>query len=285
VAANKKYLASLALWIDPAREKQANSLQARLDQMIAEVKRNRKREYIFDNYNIEEVQKGPAQAPAFAIQAPRKISILCTYHWWIRPEPGTLGLRDQNGKLYGPFQAIDDLELGVGSNINWVAFPDITLPPGTYTVVDSDPASWSHNTGTKGLGFAQVGGLAERVTPEAEPSSWIIGKWRVSMAGDKGIVDAGQIEFLENGLYSGTAKLSGYESEGKGLWTLTGTTVTQTKLEDRIREGQGAFQVTTYDRAKEKPIVGTIEKREGNNKFLIVWKVANGQSVQIWYER
>jgi hypothetical protein len=43
-------------------------------------------------------------------------------------------------------------------NANWNAALNVTLPAGTYTVVDSDPASWAQNSGSQGCGHTRVEG-------------------------------------------------------------------------------------------------------------------------------
>jgi choice-of-anchor C domain-containing protein len=41
-------------------------------------------------------------------------------------------------------------------NANWIATPNVVIPAGTYTVIDSDPSTWSQNSGSGGQGFAAV---------------------------------------------------------------------------------------------------------------------------------
>ena len=60
--------------------------------------------------------------------------------------------------MYGPYKA--EAGEGRGPNgsapFNWNAYPDVELPPGTYTVVDSDPGSWAWDGGSKGRGMTEV---------------------------------------------------------------------------------------------------------------------------------
>ncbi len=46
--------------------------------------------------------------------------------------------------------------LGGVKNALWNAAPNVKLPAGTYTVVDSDPGTWSTNDKANGVGFAIV---------------------------------------------------------------------------------------------------------------------------------
>lgn len=163
----EKYRESLRLWPNAELEAYIKRLQAKLDGMIAEVVRGRERKYIFSNYNIDGVSEGSPQAPSFTVQTPQLIEFICTYHYngAKGAQPGTIGLRDQSGRVYGPWEAGIDVELGGRwTNINWIVFPGITIPPGTYTVMDSETATWSYNSVSRGIGFARVGGFAQPVT-------------------------------------------------------------------------------------------------------------------------
>lgn len=68
--------------------------------------------------------------------------------------PGTISLSEAGGATYGPFAATGR----DAGNLVWDASPDVVLPAGTYTVVDSNPATWSQNTGSGGRGFVIVKG-------------------------------------------------------------------------------------------------------------------------------
>jgi hypothetical protein len=54
---------------------------------------------------------------------------------------------------YGPF-ATESL-----NSFYWVAKPNQIIPAGTYTIVDSDPATWSQNSETKGQGMTWMMGV------------------------------------------------------------------------------------------------------------------------------
>jgi hypothetical protein len=38
----------------------------------------------------------------------------------------------------------------------WIVRPNTTIPAGTYTVIDSDPGSWSENSISGGAGFSHI---------------------------------------------------------------------------------------------------------------------------------
>lgn len=140
--------------------------QAPVDQPITAVPAPLRRT-VFDNGNKYAVEQGSAHAPSFTIQQATQIRFVGSYHWMggRGAPPGILSLRDRNGRVYGPWLAQDDAQLGAPANVYWVAFVNVTLPPGTYTVVDSDPPTWSYNSLTGGAGFARVGGIAPTVPP------------------------------------------------------------------------------------------------------------------------
>ncbi len=43
-------------------------------------------------------------------------------------------------------------------NANWTVHANIRLEPGTYSITDSDPATWSQNSGSGGLRFVEIFG-------------------------------------------------------------------------------------------------------------------------------
>jgi hypothetical protein len=48
------------------------------------------------------------------------------------------------------------------ANAYWVVKPNVVIPPGTYTVVDSDPGTWAQNSETLGKGMAWGKGIRIR---------------------------------------------------------------------------------------------------------------------------
>jgi len=117
--------------------------------------------YIFDNWNVCGVKNGPTKDTTFTIDAPYLITFVATYHWnfgkGALPAKGII-LKDSSGKVYGPWPVITSAGSGGAANVNWECHPGITLPAGTYTVIDPDPATWSQNDGSGNIGFARVAG-------------------------------------------------------------------------------------------------------------------------------
>ncbi len=132
---------------------------------------------IFDNTNIYGVYNAPTVPTQFSISRPHMITEVFTYHWnnaggTVRP--GTIGLRGQDGRTYGPWQAIGKPGQGGVKNANWEVYPNVVIPAGTYTIIDSDPSTWAQNSGSRGQGHAWVkgyptSGAAVSSTPAPAP--------------------------------------------------------------------------------------------------------------------
>ena len=87
-----------------------------------------------------------------------------TYHWNDAQgvKPGQISLKAADGETYGPWQATGLDGQGGVSNAFWVVQPDLVLPAGLYTVVDSDPVTWSQNSETGGRGMVWVSGILKK---------------------------------------------------------------------------------------------------------------------------
>ena len=109
---------------------------------------------LFSITSIMAVNNGATSA-TMKLDKKAHITELTTYHWNDAKgkEPGTIRIKDQNGKTYGPWQATSLPGQGGVQNAYWKVTPNIDLPVGSYTVVDSDPATWSQNSETKGQGM------------------------------------------------------------------------------------------------------------------------------------
>ena len=82
-----------------------------------------------------------------------------TYHYFNQGRlPGTIGLRGQDGSVYGPWNATGLPGQGNVLNAFWEVKVDQALPAGTYDVIDSDSQTWSSNRQSQGKGFAVVRG-------------------------------------------------------------------------------------------------------------------------------
>jgi|GEM_PF-6712072 len=113
---------------------------------------------IFDNWNKEVVYNSPARSTKFAVEQQATITSIMNYHWndGKGREPGMIALIGADGAIYGPWSTIGTSGTGGAQNVNWEAKPNVSIPPGTYTVIDSDLATWSHNQASSGAGFSCI---------------------------------------------------------------------------------------------------------------------------------
>ena len=118
---------------------------------------NGKEEKIFENGNIYGVNNGPVSPTQFTLSKATFIIRVENYHYFNKGKlPGTITLVNSNGKQFGSWQATGTTGQGGVQNAYWVVRPNINLPAGTYTVIDSDPATWSTNTQSANKGFTIV---------------------------------------------------------------------------------------------------------------------------------
>jgi hypothetical protein len=127
---------------------------------------------LYHNDNILEVQNGGV-SPTFSTDG-RTVCLvrLVTYHWngSAGQAPGKIGLlfnKRQVGFVDGWPATGSAGQAPNTQNASWTAVPDpqVIVLNGTYTVVDSDPATWSQNTASNGFGFVHV-----FVRPASRPS-------------------------------------------------------------------------------------------------------------------
>lgn len=112
---------------------------------------------IFNNSNIDAVQNGPVNPTVFSIDRPYTIVYIQNYHYYNygRP-PGYISLRGADGSRYGPWTTYGEQGQGRVQNAYWNCYPNVTIPPGTYVVEDSDPSTWSHNAASGYQGFSII---------------------------------------------------------------------------------------------------------------------------------
>ncbi len=113
---------------------------------------------VFDSMNIFGVGNQPTAPATFTIRQPQIITSVMTYHWnnGRGTRAGTIALRDANGRTYGPWPVSGTPGEGGVPNASWTCTPNVEVPAGTYTIVDSEPATWSQNPQSGGRGMAVV---------------------------------------------------------------------------------------------------------------------------------
>lgn len=118
---------------------------------------------LFQNGNPMEVFSG-GTLTKITLDKPVKLKELTTYHWNDgkgKSPVGTVEILDQSGKSLGSWTGTGSDGQGGVIDANWIFSPDISLPAGSYTIKDSDPSTWSQNSGTGGMGMIWVKGFFE----------------------------------------------------------------------------------------------------------------------------
>jgi hypothetical protein len=114
-------------------------------------------EQIFYNGNIGGVSNGPTNPTTFTIDKELLITSIMNYHYFNQGAlPGTISLQHSDGTVYGPWQTWGIVGQGGVINAYWVFYPLVKIKPGTYTVIDSDPSTWSHNYESGYAGFTWI---------------------------------------------------------------------------------------------------------------------------------
>ena len=88
------------------------------------------------------------------------MSAFSTYHWNNARgrKPGRIGFRHESGKVFGPWQAFGKPGQGGVPDAYWAVEASPVLPPGLYTITDSDPSTWATNAGNGFRGFFNLQG-------------------------------------------------------------------------------------------------------------------------------
>jgi len=115
-------------------------------------------------------ENGVTMPTTFTINESWLVTSIGTYHYNNGQGvavPGTIGLQAADGSTtFGPWQATGSPGEGYEgqgvANAYWVVNPNIVIPPGTYTVLDSDTSTWSQNShDTGGAGMAWGMGIRQ----------------------------------------------------------------------------------------------------------------------------
>jgi len=107
--------------------------------------------------SIGAAENGASQPTVFTIDEAWLVTEIKTYHWnnGKGVTPGMISLESGDGITYGPWQATGEPGQGGVVDAYWVVSPQVTIPAGTYTVIDSDPATWAKNDqDTGGMGMS-----------------------------------------------------------------------------------------------------------------------------------
>ena len=126
---------------------------------------------LWSNQNVYAVDNH-GTSPQVLLRVDCYITEIWTYHWNYGhgAEPGTIALQDiKGGYTFGPWDAMGTDGQGGVPNANWVCKPQMVIPAGTYTIVDSDPETWSQNSQSGGFGMTWAYGW-EYTAPTTSPT-------------------------------------------------------------------------------------------------------------------
>ena len=107
--------------------------------------------------SIGVAENGASKPTVFTIVESWMVTEIKTYHWnnGKGVPPGMISLKSSDGITYGPWQATGLPGQGDVVDAYWVVNPQVVIPAGTYTVIDSDPATWAKNDAdTGGMGMS-----------------------------------------------------------------------------------------------------------------------------------
>lgn len=113
---------------------------------------------VFDNGTAVPVDSVPMKPTRFTLADSRRITRIQTFHWngGSGAAPGSIALQGSDKALLGPWKARGVADERGLENAYWEVSPDIVLEAGTYTVLDSDPATWARNPEQGNVGIVRV---------------------------------------------------------------------------------------------------------------------------------
>lgn len=131
-----------------------------------------KSKVLFEIDSDEKLKNDPEKPSKIELDAAHVITMIRTTHWngGRGATPGRIGLQCRDGKTYGPWPATGLADSKGTPDIHWAVYPGITLGATTCSIIDSNPATWSHAADTKKRGLVRVEGYAatdaKRLAPE-----------------------------------------------------------------------------------------------------------------------
>jgi hypothetical protein len=114
---------------------------------------------VVENMNTGGVDNGATSEPRFTFSTSVEIVSLYDYHWnnGMGDTPGTIAIQNvDTSEFYGPFTTYGLPGQGGVPDVYWQTEPGITIPSGTYRVIDSNPSTWSQNSQTGGAGMSHI---------------------------------------------------------------------------------------------------------------------------------
>ncbi|MCW8906146.1 MAG: hypothetical protein OQL28_02770 [Sedimenticola sp.] len=123
---------------------------------------------IYDTTMATPVDSVPLKPTRFTLYDRRTITRIQTFHWnqGKGAKPGSIALQGKDKKLFGPWVAKGKTNEKGLVNAYWEVTPNQPLEAGTYTVLDSEPGTWSRNPTKGNVGIVRIVGQQGAVVPE-----------------------------------------------------------------------------------------------------------------------
>jgi len=230
--------------------------------------------FLFKMESAEGVQSNPPQITVFTLAQPSYITRVWTYHYnaTIGVKIPTVAFRNTaTGALSGPWQQVGYKSFAgtLGATASdpgnipgppdnyWMAYPGVTVPAGTYQVIDSDPATWSYTSDLGNRGVTWVYGWAGS-GPAIVPTDAAL-----DVRIDAPVADGGAptVGYVDNRGNKGTITLGQTVAAISQTVPTSGGTITYSKPGDPLDGLQltvpaGAYAASTTFSVSYAPIVG-----------------------------
>ena len=128
---------------------------------------------IFDSTLATPVVSVPLKPTRFTLHDPRTITAIQTFHWngGKGAKPGSIALQGKDKTLFGPWVAKGKADEKGVANAYWEVNPNQLIEAGSYTVLDSEPGTWSRNPKKGNIGIVRIMGVQGAVTAESKTTA------------------------------------------------------------------------------------------------------------------
>jgi hypothetical protein len=154
------------------------------------------------------------------------------------------------------------------ANANWFVLPNVEIKAGSYTVLDSDNATWSHNSQSANAGFAELRGVRTSTVATQTTFTGISGKWETS----EGQMTLSQTGITVTGVYA--------QDNGHITGTFNNNVLDGYWYEDS--SGQRCVSPRTNGAGQSTYYWGGIKFQFGSDKFTGTWGYCESSAGHPW---
>jgi hypothetical protein len=172
-----------------------------------------------------------------------------------------ISIQNQNGQVFGPFTTVGVTGQNNVQNAAWVATPNIIVPAGVYTVIDSSSATWSYDntfsTTAAGqvacnCGFTRVWGFSVNISFLVQPTNTTVGSHinpgvgvQVQVLDNQGGAIAAVNVTIALGAGSGTLSGTRTQATSAGIATFSNLSIDTAGIGDTLVASVGSATVTS----------------------------------------